>query len=84
MASNKARAAIAVVCLELIFSLPFVTTTPVQATETCNTDIECELLFNKNLRLAKADCTSPMDVVEIPNNFGSFYDCEGIIMMESE
>lgn len=78
--SNVTRAAIGIIALELMLIAGIKTDEP----EKCYTDEQCELLFTKNLQLAKESCTSSMDVVEIPNNFGSYYDCEGIVIMESE
>lgn len=85
--TNRERAAMAVICIEallVVYLLFFPPLVKANEQEECYTDIQCELLFNKHLQIAKSECTSIEDVVPIPNYRGYYYDCEGIVIEETE
>lgn len=85
--NNRERAAVAIICIEVllvVYVLFFAPMVKANEQEKCYSDLQCELLFNKHLQIAKSECTSTQDVVPITNYRGYYYDCEGTVIEETE
>lgn len=86
--TNVKRAAIAVIFVEILLVIYVLLYAPLikadDEPEMCYSDLECEMLFNKKVQLAKAECTHIQDVIPIPDYRGNYYECDGTIIEETE